>query len=97
MTAPRSFDISECNGDQEAARWLLQCSLADLIRDESFIRRWLRMTGFRQGLAYLDTMLSVMREERREDGQILHWMAFTVANGRLHRIAEGLEPVGLGD
>lgn len=97
MTVPRSYDISECATSQEAAQWLLRCSLSDLVRDESFIRRWLQQTGFRQGLSYVDTILSVLREDRREDGHLMHSMSFSVANGRLYRVAEGLEPVGLGD
>ena len=97
MTAPRSFDISECASPQDMARWLLQCSIADLLRDETFIRRWLRQTGFREGASYLDTITSFLREDRREDGHFMHSMTFSVANGRLWRLAEGLEPVGLGD
>ncbi|TWF53247.1 hypothetical protein [Neorhizobium alkalisoli] len=97
MTAPRSFDISECETPQDMARWLLRCPFDDLSRDEGFIRRWLQCTGFREGLAYIESILAVIRAERREDGQLMHFMAFSTANGRLWRVAEGLEPVGLGD
>jgi hypothetical protein len=97
MKPLRSFDISECDTPQDMARWLLRCPLPHLDRDEMFIRRWLRATGFREGLSYLDTMLSVLREDRREDGNLMSFMAFSVANGRLWRLAEGLEAVGLGD
>lgn len=97
MTAPRSFDISECATPQDMARWLLRCPPCDLMRDEFFIRRWLQSTGFRHGLSYLETILSILREDRREDGHFMHSMSFFAANGRLYRVAEGLEPVGLGD
>lgn len=83
-------DIADCSGPQDMAAWLLTCPLSMLIADEAFIRRWLQMTGFREGIGYLDTMLSLMREDRREDGNLLHFMTFCAANGRLWRVADGL-------
>ncbi|MBP1841996.1 hypothetical protein J2046_000240 [Rhizobium petrolearium] len=85
-------DISDCETDQEAAAWLLACPLGTLAAEEAFIRRYLRLTGFREGLCYLDTMLSVLREDRREDGNLMNFMAFATANGRLWRVADGLPP-----
>jgi hypothetical protein len=85
-------DISDCGTSQEMARWLLRCPLAVLQADQGYIRRWLQAAGFRDGLSYLDIILSVLREERREDGNFAHMMAFASANGRLWRVADGLEP-----
>jgi hypothetical protein len=91
-TLPTYSDISECSTQQDLARWLLRCPPAVLQIDQGFIRRWLQAAGFREGLSYLETILSVFREERREDGQFTNFMAFAAANGRLWRIADGLEP-----
>ena len=85
-------DISDCNGHREMAAWLLTCPFSAMISDEAFIRRWLQMAGFREGLGYLDTILSILREDRREDGNLLHIMSFSAANGRLWRVADGLMP-----
>lgn len=85
-------DITDCSTHQEAAYWLLQCSPSDLMRDEAFIRRWLRMAGFRDGLSYLETLLSFLREGRREDGHFINFTTFSVANRRLQRIAEEICP-----
>lgn len=80
-----SMDICDCGTHRERAEWLLHCPLSRLVTDEAFIRRWLQSCGFREGLSYLDTMLSVLREERRDDGNLLHSMAFATCNGRLVR------------
>ncbi len=96
MTAPRSFDISECATVEEMASWLLRCPPESLQRDEFFIRRWLRTTGFREGLDYLEFTLSFFREERREDGQFMCLTAFQAANQSLWRLAEGLDRAGSG-
>ncbi|MCC2608373.1 hypothetical protein [Neorhizobium petrolearium] len=85
-------DISDCATQQETAAWLLACPLATLVTEEAFIRRTLRLSGFREGLSYLETMLSVLREDRREDGNLMNYMAFATANGRLWRVADGLPP-----
>ncbi len=95
--AASSFDISDCATQQDMALWLLRCPLSGLILDEAFIRRWLRLSGFGEGLFYLESMLSILREDRRDDGHIASHMSFCCINGRLRRIAEGREPVGLGD
>lgn len=94
MTALRSFDISECATAEEMASWLLRCPPESLQRDEFFIRRWLRTTGFREGLDYLEFTLSFFRGERREDGQFICLTAFQSANQRLWRVAEGCDRVG---
>ncbi|UIK04891.1 hypothetical protein [Neorhizobium galegae] len=83
-------DIVDCNGPREMASWLLTCPFSTMISEEAFIRRWLQMAGFREGLGYLDTILSIMREDRREDGNLLHIMSFSAANGRLWRVADGV-------
>lgn len=85
MPALLSTDICDCSTHRERAEWLLRCPLGRLVTDEAFIRRWLQSCGFREGLSYLDTMISVLREERREDGNLLHLMAFATCNGRLAR------------
>lgn len=85
MPALLSRDICDCSTHHERAEWLLRCPLGRLVTDEAFIRRWLQSCGFREGLSYLDTMISVLREERREDGNLLHSMAFATCNGRLAR------------
>nr|WP_250811641.1 hypothetical protein [Neorhizobium tomejilense] len=83
-------DIADCNGHREMAAWLLTCPFSTMISDEAFIRRWLQIADFREGLGYLDTILSIMREDRREDGNLLHIMSFSAANGRLWRVADGV-------
>lgn len=80
-----SMDICDCCTNRERAEWLLRCPLGRLVTDEAFIRRWLQSCGFREGLSYLDTMTSVLRDERRDDGNLLHSMAFATCNGRLAR------------
>lgn len=90
-------DIADCDTDEERAKWLLQCPLRRLVLEEDHIRYWLRLNRFSAGSAYLDNMLSVLREDRREDGRLLHFMAFATTNGRLYRVALGMAPVGLGD
>lgn len=85
-------DIADCDGRPEAARWLLRCPLAKLQRDESHIRRWLRLTQFDAALAYLDAELLFVRTCRADDGGPADLLAITVARGRMDRIACGLAP-----
>jgi hypothetical protein len=93
MNAPPTYtDISDCGTPQDMARWLLRCPPAVLQADQGYIRRWLQAAGFRDGLSYLEIILSVMREERREDGSFANFMVFATANGRLWRVADGIEP-----
>jgi hypothetical protein len=89
-------DFADCIGDSEAARWLLRCSPSRLLRDESHIRRWLRLSGFRAGIDYLDAELLFLRSARADDGGPSELITITVARGRMDRIACGLPPRNLG-
>lgn len=84
-----------CVTRYEWAIWLLCAPLATLLRDEMAIRNQLRLAGFREGLAYLDAELRMLRADRRDDGQTIAYIDIAVARGRMSRIAAGLPPVGL--
>ncbi len=93
-TPLEAFDA--CVTRQERAAWLLCAPLATLLRDEMAIRSQLRLAGFREGLAYLDAELRMLRADRREDGQTVAYIDIAVARGRMCRIAEGLSPLEIG-
>ena len=98
MTFDR-FDMATFDGcatNRERAAWLLRASLDTLQREEMAIRHYLRESGFREGLAYLDAELRSLRAERREDGHVVDVITLAVARGRMARVAEGLPPVGMG-
>lgn len=90
---PASHDA--CVTRKEWAAWLLRAPLATLLRDEMTIRNRLRLSGFREGLVYLDAELAMLRAERREDGQTVDYIGIAIARGLMSRIDEGLPPVGL--
>ena len=88
-------NIDTCVTRQERATWLLRAPLSTLLRDEMAIRNQLRIAGFREGLAYLDAELRMLRADRREDGQTVAYIEIAVARGRMSRIAAGLPPLEL--
>lgn len=93
---PSLYDLSSCMDDAGRARWLLHCPLAAILLHERLIRGMLELDSFHAGIAYLDTMIAIIREKRRPDGRLQNFMAFCVANGRIRRIAESLPQTGLG-
>lgn len=85
------IDLADCETDAQRARWLLCCPPERLILYDRAIRLWLNLARFEDGLSYLDTILLILRDTRRDDGNFSNSMNFAVANGRLRRVAEQLE------
>lgn len=98
MTAflPDIEHLEDAETDQQRARWLLHTSLAQLLRDESRIRRCLQLAQFHVGVSYLDAELSFLRNSRRDDGGPADLLGIVVARGRMDRIACGLPPRNMG-
>ncbi|QRM55131.1 hypothetical protein [Sinorhizobium sp. BG8] len=83
-------EIAAATNDAERAAALLRCSLSLLMTCEFTLRNRFMLTGFHEGIAYLDAELLALRTPRDAEGGIVNSMAVDVGRGRMRNVAAGL-------
>ncbi|WP_099864710.1 hypothetical protein [Pararhizobium haloflavum] len=83
--------LSDAENDAVRADWLMRCPLSILITYDFTIRNRLQVAGFHAGVAYLDSVLTVMRGVRNADGDFCGDL-YDIAHAELARAVDDACP-----